>query len=677
MKILKRLSFVILAVCILISSIAFTACTPPAEDLGDPSVDGYEISVSYPDGTPVKGSDTGSSRQQVCIVLLDENNNRLTEPNMGIIDEFGVAKILYTTPGEYTVSILNLPAGYVYTPIKTSATASKHRINLDHLITSYPVELTYTDGTAASDIPVKFMDGETEVASFTTGSDGKATSAEIIAGIYSVVMQLPESKGYLPVNTTMNGSKVSIEIFDISAIKHEEQDKLDEQGKNKWANKLNSPTLNLYPFVVEADYFEYTAHATKDHPAYYAIYARERGTYNFHVWSDTSKNYEVLFYGLNFESVHSDLSLGTGKNPNRPLDLDANNIYYFAITTTDNVCDLTFAVSLPVPSPTTTEWGYNFNEVGHSEEKTIPFEMSQAIIEFKPSFPGIYEIESHSDYDTLLLEYGNNNQPIMNDDGTSFKGSEFDDSGEGKNFKFTTTITQNYVGGTFQYRITIKDTGVEYPTTIRVSIKKIGEAPADKKYDVRNVTTTQSSNYDNQQGNFTWMPLDGSLQTYKNSNGIWYVKLANGTERPMVIAITKNIRHMSYSFATIEYMGDPGATPIDPDDPNSSGKPNEGDENKPNDKPVNTYLTVAENIDDYKNPDVKVVTMLNYRSFINTYKNLVNRDGVYELNDELKTFAEHYMNFRGSDITSFTTGDFDKLEVADGCAWLLCCGYYA
>ena len=76
----------------------------------------------------------------------------------------------------------------------------------------------------------------------------------------------------------------------------------------------------------------------------------------------------------------------------------------------------------------------------------------------------------------------------------------------------------------------------------------------------------------------------------------------------------------------------------------------------------NTNLTVYE---DLSKRDID----WNYTEFIAKYAKLVNSDGVYEVNAELKLFLERYLNQRYTDITSDTAKPNQP--------WLLGCGYYA
>ena len=103
---------------------------------------------------------------------------------------------------------------------------------------------------------------------------------------------------------------------------------------------------------------------------------------------------------------------------------------------------------------------------------------------------------------------------------------------------------------------------------------------------------------------------------------------------------------LEYSFSTVELFGDDGG--------NIGGGDSDGRKN--------TNLTVYE---DLTKRDID----WNYTEFIAKYAKLVNSDGVYEVNAELKLFLERYLNQRYTDITSDTAKPNQP--------WLLGCGYYA
>ena len=138
MKILKRLIIAILSVCTIAAAILFTVTgcqpepnpEPPIIESDDPAKDGYRISLYYPDGNFVKGSDTGNNKTRISVVLVDDNGKQLNTANEGVIRENGVATINYKIPGEYKITVINLPIGYVVPDVKTSSKVSKHRIDL-------------------------------------------------------------------------------------------------------------------------------------------------------------------------------------------------------------------------------------------------------------------------------------------------------------------------------------------------------------------------------------------------------------------------------------------------------------------------------------------------------------------------------------------------------------------
>lgn len=690
MKILKRLIIAILSVCTIAAAILFTVTgcqpepnpEPPIIESDDPAKDGYKISLYYPDGNFVKGSDTGNNKTRISVVLVDDNGKQLNTANEGVIRENGVATINYKIPGEYKITVINLPIGYVVPDVKTSSKVSKHRIDLTYKQLEYKVNVLMPDGTPANDITVKLVENSTDaklIDSFTTNNEGKGTSNPVKAGVYNVVLDLPDTLSYVPVSTDMNGKEINIKLVDVNPIKFDERDELDEQGRDKWIKRLNSHLIS--PFEVSAKYYGFTAHVVEGNEIFYSIHTTTRGRYNFHVWPgasvDEKNNYIVKFYGTDLSYIHEDLSLTTENGTfNRPLDLDANSVYYFSITTIPNKItdkdglvtfepvsnDIEFVLSESVPFPLSMSWRDG------PGTKQIMFDMNTSIIYFMPSESGRYVIESHtSQYDTSIQEYSKaTNKPLVSDpEDPNYDRFFNDNGGEGKNFRYETDIRDSQIGGEFYYLLKLNDKNINYPVEIQVSITRIGDASPDKAYSIINAVSTIDGNdpgnkYPDQEGTFEWLPTDGSVVPYQKANGTWVAKI-DGKEVEVVVAISKELHpvtiggeHYGYSFTTVESIG--------------GGRPNPN-ENK--DENSNNYLTVCENYDDYLDPNVFTVNMVNYTNFIANYAKMANSDGVVPLNRELKTFLERYMIMRGRDIANLADLEFKK-----DFAWLLGCGYY-
>ena len=102
-----------------------------------------------------------------------------------------------------------------------------------------------------------------------------------------------------------------------------------------------------------------------------------------------------------------------------------------------------------------------------------------------------------------------------------------------------------------------------------------------------------------------------------------------------------------------------------------SSRPGEGNDSDEK-VPVNSKLTLF--VDEVETETTITRNYANYRDFIAAYSKLCNKDGVYELNSEIRDFLVHYL-----DRTSggFDIANFAGLSVAKGCYWLLACGYYA
>ncbi|MDE6586168.1 MAG: hypothetical protein K2K80_05775, partial [Clostridia bacterium] len=115
-KILKKFTLAIVTVCLIITGVFAAACNPEAIEPEDPAKDGYTITVLYPDGTPVKASDTGNSRRPVRVKLTDDDGNNVIpnydSQNMGILNDYGTTTLNYKVPGEFNIAFIWLPEGY-------------------------------------------------------------------------------------------------------------------------------------------------------------------------------------------------------------------------------------------------------------------------------------------------------------------------------------------------------------------------------------------------------------------------------------------------------------------------------------------------------------------------------------------------------------------------------------
>ena len=658
---LKMLIVLTATFCLTLTFGIIAACTVQ-EDLGDPAVDGYVITVKYPDGSIVKGSDAEYRLDTINVELVDADGKRVHEAAYAEINESGIAQINYFTPGEYYIQINDYPTGYVFEKVKTSAEQAYYTVSLKlDAPTSYKVNVKYYDGSAVEDVVVKLMNGTETVATAISDSEGVATSATIERGVYTVqLVNMPNGYTYKPASTTIAASPLSITALRITDITFDDADKLNEDTIKPWDDALNSyDNLSMLRFNKDGDCYQYIAELGEREEVFYKIHAPKTGEYT--IASKQGNDYIIQFYSDDLTYVDSSLTISSQMNQGnnvQKMRIEENKTLTFSVKSTKRqACNVEVLVCLPVPAPISTT-------VISPGECTLTFQnYNTAVIWFvtsnnpKEGFgQGTYKFTSVSDkYDVMIVEYANS-FPALDDNSDltgDYKGYAGNDNGagDGKNFIFTRELSQRYVAVTLEYRIIIKDEVIDYPLQIKVNIERTGDA-LEKEIERKTATTDVSEKFADQQGTFTWMPANGSLETVRHDDGKWFVKLPDGTEKPLVIAITKNLREWHYSFATIEYWGE---------------------KEQISDTRVNNALTVYEDLS-------TLDTTWNYTGFIEKYAGYtdasnvehdgyVNSDGVYQVNDELKLFLDRYMNQHYSSVTGSMTKPLHP--------WLLGCGYYA
>ncbi len=669
MKTKLKLILILLATfCITLACAAITACNPQGEgdggepeppggneepDYGNPATDGYVIKVLYPDGTPVKNTDGDSQYDHPSVELTDADGNRIDPSASSQINASGVAQINYFVPGEYYIKVTDYPTGYAFDnkSVMTSADKAYYTVSISLAPpTPYTVNVKYPDGTAIPDVTVKFMKGLQTVATATSNENGVATSEALERDAYNVVLEnLPEGYKHKIASTTIAAWPVTIKTVAVTPIRFEEADKLDEAGIQPWDSALNFYDLNLIRFDKEGDCYGYSAEFDEREEVFFTIHAPKTGKYT--IGSKQGNNYVIQFYSDDLSYSDSTLTISSNVN-------NGNNVQYMQI---EEGKTLTFSVKsenglsgtvellvcLPVPAPLTV----TATSVGTVTLSFIDYH--EAILQFisRDFGQGKYEISSLSDtYDVMIVEYVNtyptrDENSDLTGEYEGFAGND-NGAGDGRNFVYTNNIPQSYVGNIYEYHIIIKDAEITYPAQIKLNIRRIGNATEEKPVTQKTATTNVSTAYADQEGTFTWMPTDGSLTPYER-DGKWYVEVG-GVEKALVVAITKPLSGQEYSFATVEYFGEDIVNP--------------GEENPQEPVKKNSNLTVYEDL-------TALDTTWDYSGFIEQYENYVNKDGVYEVNGELKLFLERYMNQRYHDVT----GGTDKPAQP----WLLGCGYYA
>ncbi|MBD5584995.1 MAG: hypothetical protein HDQ88_07930, partial [Clostridia bacterium] len=623
---------------------------PDIVDYGNPAEDGYIIKLVYPDGSAVKGSDCNNpaipaQARRVRVRLLDDNNQAI--PNASaVVDESGNGAINYTVPGVYTIDVQQAPLGYTYDKTTTTADRAYYTIQLKVAPpTEYTVNVQYNSGLPATNIGVSLLDGEEVVATATTDSDGKAVTAEKIErGAYKVVLDIPATYTYPTTYTAISALPVDITLNEANAITFEEKDRLTEEAAERWNNAFNSEQFTRLD--LSGDVYSYSADLVDlDQEVFFTITAPETGNY---LIAAMSEDYTIKFYYNDLSGYDSRLTIDSrtnnGKNIQQMRIVEGETLTFSCATRTGNPGKVDFLVLMPLPAPETTQ-------ATTEGTYTLTYRnFSTAILDFTPAQSGIYKITSSTnDYDVFMVVYAYG-LPVASDDENDlpqgynqYKGD--DNSGEGNNFSYTETVRASYVGNTYSYHVTIKETDLQYPLQLQIKVERVGDAPIEVEIPVETATTNVNTQYIKPAGNFTWMPTDGSVEIVVE-DGLYYAMIG-GNKKPIVMAVTKELNGQEYSFATIEYQGEPES----------------GDTSGSSGGRANNYLTVFK---DFATKDTKV----NYTSFIEQYAQYADEDdGVYEVNEELHTFLVRYMDQRYTDFTEST----QKPEVA----WLIGCGYYA
>ncbi len=660
MKTKLKLLLVLLATfCVTLTCAIIAACNPEDQgngpndiDYGDPATDGYQITLLFPDGTPVTNKDGDSQFDIPSIELTDEDGNIVDQNAYSEVNASGVAQISYYVPGEYYIKVTDYPSGYMFDnkAIKTSADRAFYTVSLFPAApTSYRVTVNYPNGDHMAGITVKFMSDNTTVATATTDESGTASTPALERNTYNIVLEnLPEGYIYKTATTSISGAPVTITTYAATAVMFDDEHKLDENGVKVWDDALNSYTgISIIRFNTNADCYQYNATFAANQEVFFTLKAPKEGEYI--IASKKNNDYVIQFYSNDLSYVDNSLTISSAIN-------NGNNVRYMHINENET---LTFSVKsysreagtvevlicMPVPAAKT------ITAVEQGEYNLTFDEFPVSILNFKTSTipgqgfgQGVYRISSDSaNYDVMIVEYVNSFPSLdetsdLTGEYEGFAGND-NGKGDGLNFVFDLEFSQSYIGATVELRIIIKDENFSGTTQIKIKIERLGDAEEEKPITVNPVTTNVTEKYaDPQAGStFTWMPTDGSVVPYSR-DGKWYVNV-NGEEKPLVVAITKNFEDWDFSFSNVEYFNEDGTL---------------------SSTPVRAHLTVADGNDQY--------LAWNYRDFIAKYATLVNSDGVYEVNDELHTFLERYMNQRYTDLTAST--------VRPAYPWLLGCGYY-
>ena len=690
----KRFIICGVAACLIAVTAFAGACTPNntnnKDDDGigevhtDPTKNGYSITVLYPDGSPVKGSDGPSVKNKVGVQLVDGNGKDIDGAGSALND-YGKVTINYRVSGEFLIDVYNCPNGYNYVnKVYTVKNRGDYTVQLSAVPLKYNLTVNLPDGTPAIGVTANVKKAGNTVATATTDTDGKIVIENINAGTYDLEFtNLPKDVSYLPTQLTAKTTTLTVNLIFLQELKLDEV--MSEEKLNEWDKLANTydevdKGNDLIRFDRKAECYDFTtATIGEGKKLYYYFTADKEGEYRF---ISKGKYYTVDFYGSTLDEIQmttNSVHESTNSCEMIPLELKVGQKYYFSYSIPERSSGLFNGQPDEHPLSGTREFmiakpvaGTKVHEVNGVGNYTIDFETDTAILIFNtpesvnpgnplPTEGGIFEIRSNTTlYDVKIEYYGYLNNMYKAPDEMEDDISETD-----KNFLFTVNVPPSFAGNIYYFKIIIKNSldgsEVKYPTQVPISITRTGNAEENMSpVEYRHATATEK--YSDQSAKTFHFLLGDNSAIYEDSFSInakndgYYVNI-DGTEYELVIAIKKNICSLPYSFATIEYMGG--------GDRGGSGS---GDElpSIPFDKKQNNYLTF------YTDPTIgedKTNPKLNYTPFIEEYKVLCNSDGVYKLNYELKRFAEMYYAHHSQD---FIYG----LKLT-GCCWLISCGYYA
>ncbi len=658
-NIAKRIVTVIIAFC-LVLTVPLAACKPKKENTG--FKDGYYFTLCYPDGKTVNGeTDSGNTLTKVCIVLYSGDTAVTDEASGKKFITVGTdGKAFYKcASGEYRVEVVNPPKGYALTGATTTKTAGEVKLTLVNSAIQYSATVSYPDGGKASGVNVKLLNGETVIASATTGADGVAKFAKTDAGVYKVEVEAPSGYICKGAQTKPDKADIAIQLLTLNLITF--NNPMTEEEINKTALEINGEYALITIFDPERESYKFHADVEDGKEIFYSFTPAASGYYSMFIGDKKSKNHDIRFLGTDIDSADYQqitLNSGTGRED---LSLQKDETYFISCSTTDGKNgSYDFILSMPDFHLKTDAIKVGTNEIEMFADSQL--------LSFSPTEPGVYTVStSESELDTELVALAVTNNPLVDDDGNVIGD---DDSGEGKNFSFEETAQgeliyesnssepQWLVRQTYNYKIIIRNLdgskATGFPKTVTVRVEKTGEVERPKPIPVTTVTATATEKY-TETGSFIQLGVDKAVTPTLGKDGYYYVDI-NGTPKKLLVAITKNIRTLTYSFATIEYMGESGDTPMS--------------------EKQNNYLTVYEDIE---TQDAR----LNYTVFIEAYATLCNGDGVYPVNEELKSFLEHYFAYKitseGKPLMTQQYGNVINtlnLYVAPGNEWLVACGFY-
>ena len=677
------------------------ACT----DYGNPAEIGYEITVLYPNGKPVQSNDTGSARSKVNVVLTDADGKTLNSETMGVLDANGTAHIDYKVPGEYTININNVPAGYRYVPEKTFADRARQTVYLLNIETSYEINVLAPDGSPANGYTVKVMDGENELASGNTNAQGLFVTPEINAGTYSVLVSEATGKiHHKSVKTSPTGAAVTVKTFEPAVWALDDEHKMTDEQFDVWDTEMNGGLDSFYISALRDNYL-FEAETFGAEETFYILHADKTGTYTVTLKPDVlvgtttpSGNYIVKFYHVNsydtYDTTRTLNGTENGGKKSTSLPMTEGEDWIFSVTSVDHRDRYTVPIAIAFNREPLTQ------AASGAGNYTLTFnDNNEAVLQFTPSVSGMYTI-------SLVGEHANNPKYIAYSRATQKPLNPIDKDltlyEQADAFPIEANYPDDYFAKdengkpdgsgseTLLYHIFLDKVTT---TSVQIKIERTGDAePLLPEVDERDVPVptglskqTFAEDYESYTYEWHWLEADGT-QTPVEKDGKWVVEI-NEVEYEVYMAITKNFDEQIYSFATTEYVGADSSTPSEGEGEGSDNTESGGIQ----DERQNNRLVVRDLNDN--------TIAYNYRNFVaeyakfaskaekpaqgqdesdNAYKARLDKfdayasatDGVYALNADLKTFAERYMNNQWVNIINPTL--FSKPAQP----WLLACGYF-
>jgi len=295
-KIFKRLTLLCAAFCITFSSVLIAACDnetentdptpPPSDDIvidyGKPELDGYVITLVYPDGKPVKGTDAPNTNvnARVGVRLLDEDGE-VIDGTTAKINVSGTAVINHKLPGKYKVEVLNCPSGYAPNEetFITSEDKAWHTFKLDYASPApYSVTVTLPDGSPAVNKRLRFYEGSTMVTEVRTDDKGEAVTPAIDRRSYDVVVVIGDNDNYIQksVKSNVAADPVSISLEEYYKLAFDDAHKLDEETVKPWDEKLNNSLVTR--FDITGNNYAYTANVSAGKEVFFSFTAPKTGS---------------------------------------------------------------------------------------------------------------------------------------------------------------------------------------------------------------------------------------------------------------------------------------------------------------------------------------------------------------------------------------------------------------